>query len=68
LALTPWMLTTMLWPTMLRAILPLSLRELIRELPDIARRLIRMTRNGDGQLDEYRERYRVPSLALQPSC
>jgi hypothetical protein len=55
------MVATILWPAIVNAILPMSLREIIRQLPDIAGRLARMAGSDVRKVDAYRVRY-------QPDC
>jgi hypothetical protein len=51
------MVTTILWPAILNAILPMSLREIIRLLPEIAERLARLAGGAARKVAGYRARY-----------
>jgi hypothetical protein len=51
----PWKLTSILWPLLIAAVLPLSLAEALRRLPSLVRRL-RRTEPIDRRTQ--RERFR----------
>ena len=53
------MITTILWRAIVAAILPMSLRDIISKLPQIAERLARLTGYTKRQLDNYRQRHRI---------
>jgi hypothetical protein len=47
LARAPWKLTSILYPMIVAALLPLSLRDALRKLPDIAARLEASEADGE---------------------
>jgi len=51
------MIATILWRSIVSAIIPLSLKEIIRKLPDIAARLTTLVGYRKHQIDKYREKY-----------
>ena len=51
------MITTILWPAIVSALLPMPLREIIRKLPRIAASLVKSTPTYQRQVDNYRHRY-----------
>jgi hypothetical protein len=51
------MIATILWRSIVSAIIPLSLREIIRKLPEIAARLVTLVGNPKYQVDKYREKH-----------
>jgi len=51
----PWKLTTILWPRLIAALLPLELHEAIARLPNLVRRLRRTkTRKRRTQRERFR--------------
>lgn len=69
-ARTPWMITTILWPAIVAAIIPLSLQATIGALPKIAERLAKLSYGAPRQIDAYQIRYsNVPTtLAFRSTC
>ena len=58
LAREPWKMTSILWPMMLAAIMPLGLRELIVQMPQIVEHLEAMTDHvDDHQTTRFRNRF-----------
>jgi uncharacterized membrane protein YccC len=51
----PWKLTTILWPLLMAAVLPLTLADAIGRLPNLVRRL---RRTEPSQRRTQRERFR----------
>ena len=58
LAANPWKLTTILWPVLLSAIIPMGLVDTLAALPEIAERLHQETSaHRPRQLEAYRDHY-----------
>jgi hypothetical protein len=58
LAREPWKMTTVMWPVLLAAILPLRLHELLEKAPQIAEQLALMSDHvDDRQVPEFRNRF-----------
>jgi hypothetical protein len=58
LAREPWKLTSIIWPMMLAAIMPLKLEAAIPTLPDLAARLERLSNDcDDRQVPVFRNRF-----------
>ena len=63
----PWHTVSIVWPALLAALLPLSLADIIKRLPDILTRLTTMYEEGDDvaahdrsrprQVDNFRSRF-----------
>jgi hypothetical protein len=68
-ARAPWIIATILWRSIISAIIPMSLKEIIRKLPQIAERLAEMTGHQKHQVDKYRAKYKTntPGLPVE-SC
>lgn len=60
------MVTTILWPAIVNAILPMSLLEIIRLLPEISERLTRLAGRIVRKVDDYRASYQ-PELVPNSS-
>jgi hypothetical protein len=61
----PWKLTSILWPLLIAAVLPLSLADAIRRLPNFVRRL-RRTEAIDRRTQRERFRHK-PFVAWEDS-
>ncbi len=65
----PWKLTSILWPLLLAAVLPLTLADAIRRLPNLVRRLRRTEARGRRtQRERFRCKPFVPWGDAIPSC
>ena len=63
------MVATILWPSIVAAILPMSLQEIIQRLPEIAVRLAKMTGRQQRQVNSYRACHSNPTVSLMlDSC
>ena len=58
------MIATILWRSIVSAILPMSLREIVQKLPQIADRLVKLAGNPKHQVDMYRANHHIMSLGL----
>jgi hypothetical protein len=51
------MIVTILWRSIVSAIMPMSLRDIIQKLPQIADRLVKSSGYPEHQLDKYRVKH-----------
>jgi hypothetical protein len=54
----PWKLTSILWPAIVAALLPLELAALVKRLPDLIARLTALDAEGDARARDDRSRPR----------
>jgi hypothetical protein len=57
LARAPWMVTSLLWPSIIAALLPLRLQDILRLLPRLARRLAELTGRVIRQVEAFRQNF-----------
>ena len=63
----PWQVTTLIWPALVAALLPLDLSQLLARLPHLIARLVALDAEGERrspedrsrprQIDDFRMRY-----------
>jgi len=63
------MIATILWRSIVSAIMPMSLSDIIQKLPEIADRLVRSSGNPEHQVDKYRAKHqpKIRGLSVE-SC
>lgn len=65
LAREPWKLTSIVWPMMLAAIMPLKLETAIAHMPELAARLESLSNDGDDrQVPAFRNRFFIDCAEL----
>lgn len=63
------MIATILWRSIVSAIMPMSLIDIIQNLPKIADRLVRSDGNPEHQVDKYRAKHQPKTRGLSvESC
>lgn len=58
------MIATILWQSIVAAIIPMSLRDIIQKLPQIADRLAKLTGHPTHQVDKYRAKHQTKTRGL----